>query len=104
MSRKKVPFSEGTSNKSAIPPAPPPAAPSLSIEPHLPIEPPGWVLPLTRRGQPQPWPQPRPFDYAACLKRREQASSDAQAAWWQITDELFPPVVSPEEARFWLLA
>src|SRR5262245_45611025 len=81
-----------------------PVAATLTAEPRLPIEPPWWVLPMTRRGPVQPRPRPRPFDYAACMARLDQAKAGGPDANWNLTEEVLPPVMTAEEARFWLLA
>src|SRR5690242_19327132 len=81
-----------------------PAAAAPTVEPRLPIEPPWWVLPLTRRGPVQPRQRPRPFDYVACLARLDQAKAGGPDANLNLPEEVLPPVMTAEEARFWLLA
>jgi predicted DNA-binding WGR domain protein len=84
--------------------APPAEAPPLDLAR------PVWLSPLAPPRQTRPLPQPRPFDYDACVDRwdnhpKEGAGTDWQ--WWKkLNAEVFvsPPAVSAEEARFWLLA
>src|SRR5918911_171487 len=90
--------------QASAPEAAAPAAAALTVEPHLPIEPPWWVLPMPRRGPVRRRPRPRPFDHAACLARLDQARAGGPDANWNLTEEVLPPVLTPEEARFWLLA
>jgi predicted DNA-binding WGR domain protein len=83
-------------------PPPPSTAPAPAVTPTVNVEPPAWVLPLARRVQ-QPRPTPPSFDRADSIRRLCETSGGIQHGWgvYRLT---ISPILSPEEARFWLHA
>jgi hypothetical protein len=77
---------------------------SDTTTPHrIDLAPTDWFLAPWRQLEPLPRPAPAPFDLPACVERLAEIKNSAKHAWdW--SPAAVAPVLSPQEARFWLAA
>jgi predicted DNA-binding WGR domain protein len=89
-------------------PEPQPAATAvfepLSAARSIDLDPQDWLWATWRPRVPLPQPEPAPFDLEDCLERFARVKAGTQLWNWDWSKVGFPPVMTREEAHFWLVA
>ncbi len=94
---------EATPQPEPIPPAAEAAPAPLSTARSIDLDPDDWLWATWRPRVPRPRPEPAPFDLDDCLDRFAAVTRSAYLDWnWN--KARISPIMSPQEAHFWLVA